>query len=165
MLYLLCLGVSTTTTPLRGALLHGVRWSCGRASVEGTGVRNHPLLFRNLGNFIHPTLPMSFRRDTKSRCSLLSGGCARGSKRPHARKWKKPVSDSVHLVELVISISKLTILPPSLAVISCKGSISSSIKQNYEEKITRFLSHHKTPDNYFDNISITRNEYIHGQPL
>ena len=41
---------------------------------------------------------------------------------------KKPVVDSVRPIELVISISKLTILSPSLAVINCKGSIPSSIK-------------------------------------
>ena len=32
-----------------------------------------PLLFRSLGNFVYPTLPVSFRRDTKSHWSLLSG--------------------------------------------------------------------------------------------
>ena len=41
----------------------------------------------------------------------------------------KPVVNSVRLIELVISISKLAMLPPSLAVISCKWSISSSFKQ------------------------------------
>ena len=44
--------------------------------------------------FVHPTLPMSFGRDIKSRWSLLSGVYARGSKRSHAGKWKKPVIDS-----------------------------------------------------------------------
>ena len=71
----------------------------GRASdfsVEGTRVQNHVLPFRNLGNFVHPTLPVSFERDSKSHWSLLSGvyGYARGSKRPHTGKWKKPVVDS-----------------------------------------------------------------------
>ena len=41
------------------------------------------LLFRNLGNPIHPTLPVSFGRDTKSRWFLLSGVYDRGSKRSH----------------------------------------------------------------------------------
>ena len=36
-----------------------------------------------LGNFLYPTLPVSFRRDTKSRWSLLSGVYARGSERSH----------------------------------------------------------------------------------
>ena len=36
----------------------------------------------NLGNFIHSTLPVSFRGDTKSCWSLLLSD-ARGSKRPH----------------------------------------------------------------------------------
>ena len=40
---------------------------------------------------------------------------------------EKAVMDSVRLIELVISISNLTVLPPSLAVISCKGNISTSI--------------------------------------
>ena len=44
-----------------------------RTLVEGIGVRNHLLQFKNLGNFVHPTLLMSFRRDTKSHWSLLSG--------------------------------------------------------------------------------------------
>ena len=35
------------------------------------------------GNFLYPTLPVSFGRDTKSRWSLLSGVYARGSKRSH----------------------------------------------------------------------------------
>ena len=36
-----------------------------------------------LGNFLYPTLPVSFRRDTKSRWPLLSGVYARGSERSH----------------------------------------------------------------------------------
>ena len=60
---------------------------------------------------------------------ILSGlfhAGARESKISHTGKWKKPVVDSVRLIELVISISKLTMLSPSLAVISCKGNISSN---------------------------------------
>ena len=83
---------------------------------------------QNLGNFIQPTLSVSFGRDSNSRWSLPSGVYTMESKRSHTGKWKKPVVDSVCHTELVISISKLTILYPSLAVISCKGSISSSIK-------------------------------------
>ena len=37
----------------------------------------------NFGNFLYPTLPVSFGRDTKSRWSLLSGAYARGSKISH----------------------------------------------------------------------------------
>ena len=48
----------------------------------------HLLPFQNLGNFVHPKLPISFGTDNKSRCSLLPGDYARGSKRPHDRgKW------------------------------------------------------------------------------
>ena len=42
-------------------------------SVEGTGVQNHQLPFRNLGNFVHPTLRVAFGRDLKSRRYLLPG--------------------------------------------------------------------------------------------
>ena len=50
---------------------------------RGTVVQSHLPPFRNLGNFVHLTLPVSFGRDTKSRWSLLSGVYARGSKRSH----------------------------------------------------------------------------------
>ena len=47
-------------------------------------VQSHLLLFRKLGNFITPHLPVSFERDTNIRWwSLLSDGYARGSKRCH----------------------------------------------------------------------------------
>ena len=36
-------------------------------SVEETGARFHLLLFRNLSNFVHPTLSLIFRRDTRNR--------------------------------------------------------------------------------------------------
>ena len=36
-------------------------------SVEETGARFHLLPFRNLSNFVHPTLSLFFRRDTRSR--------------------------------------------------------------------------------------------------
>ena len=39
--------------------------------------------FGNFGNFLYPTLPVSFVRDTKSSWSLLSGVYARGSKISH----------------------------------------------------------------------------------
>ena len=35
------------------------------------GVSIPPPPFRSLGNFVHPTLPVSFGRDTKSRWSKL----------------------------------------------------------------------------------------------
>ena len=53
-----------------------------------------PPPFQSLGNFVHPTLPVSFRRDSKSCWSLLSGVYARRNKRSHAGKWKKPVMNS-----------------------------------------------------------------------
>ena len=66
----------------------GFKTTCGRASdfsVEGIGVQNHQLPFQNLGKFVHPTLLVSFGRDTKSCWSLLPGVYARGrgSKRSH----------------------------------------------------------------------------------
>ncbi|KAI0235329.1 hypothetical protein LSAT2_014162 [Lamellibrachia satsuma] len=80
------------------------------------------------------------RRDF-GRWSLLSGVYARGSKRSHTGKWKKPIVDSVRPIELVISISKLTTLSLGLAAISCKGSIVSSIKHR-QEKVTAILDFH-----------------------
>ena len=56
-----------------------------------------PKPFRSLGNFIHPTLPVSFSKDSKSLWSLLSGVYARGSKISHAGKRKKLVVDSLTL--------------------------------------------------------------------
>ena len=56
---------------------------------RGDWVRNHLLPFRNLGNFVHPTLPVSFGRDTKCCWSLLSGVCVSGSKISHTGKWKR----------------------------------------------------------------------------
>ena len=50
---------------------------------KGPGFKNHLLPFQNLGKFVHPTLLVSFGRDTKSRWSLLPGVYARGSKRSH----------------------------------------------------------------------------------
>ena len=55
----------------------------GLGESEGTGVQDHLLPFQNLGNFVHPTLPVSFGTDTKSSWSLLPGVYARGSKRSH----------------------------------------------------------------------------------
>ena len=58
-------------------------------SVEETGVSIHRLPFRNLYNFVHPTLPASFGRDSKSLWFLLSGVYARGGERSYAGKIKK----------------------------------------------------------------------------
>ena len=42
-----------------------------------------------MGNFVHPTLPVSSKRNTKSSWSLVPGVYARGSKRSHTGKWRK----------------------------------------------------------------------------
>ena len=39
---------------------------------RATVVQRHLPPFRNLGNFVHPHLPVSFGRDSKSRWSILS---------------------------------------------------------------------------------------------
>ena len=57
--------------------------------VNGTGVQTHRLLLRNFISSIHPTLPVSFGRDTKSRWSLLPGVYASRSISSHAGKWTK----------------------------------------------------------------------------
>ena len=51
-----------------------IEWSRDRIPLRPLG---------NFGNFLYPTLPVSFGRDTKSRWSLLSGAYARGSKISH----------------------------------------------------------------------------------
>ena len=53
------------------------------ASQEHVGILKATNAFRSLGNFIHPALPVSSGRDSKScwRWSVLSGVYARGSKR------------------------------------------------------------------------------------
>ena len=70
--------------------------------------------FRSLGNYVHPTLPASFRRDNKSRWSLLSCVYARGSKRSHAGKWKKPFVDSLTLEKNTLGKTKKTTLEISV---------------------------------------------------
>ena len=58
----------------------------GRGGLRGrvSDFRRRDLLpFRNLSHFVHPTLPLSFGRDTKHRWSLLYGVYARGNKRSH----------------------------------------------------------------------------------
>ena len=54
-----------------------------RLTIEWLRVRILLRPFGNFGNFLYPTLPVSFGRYTKGRCSLLSGVDARGSKRSH----------------------------------------------------------------------------------
>ena len=47
-------------------LQHSLK-SVGRQTVKREdGVRDHLLPFRNLGNFVYTTLPVSFGRDTKN---------------------------------------------------------------------------------------------------
>ena len=53
-----------------------------------------PPPFQSLGNFVYPTLPVSFGRDSKSHWSLLSGVYARRSKRSHANIIYSPTSKS-----------------------------------------------------------------------
>ena len=42
-------------------------WQGVGLSVEGTGIQNHMLPFRNLGNFARDTLYVPLARDVKSR--------------------------------------------------------------------------------------------------
>ena len=60
-----------------------VRTQSAGPSIKWTGVQIHSPPSRSLGNFVHPTLPVSFRRDAKSRWSLLPSVYARGSKMSH----------------------------------------------------------------------------------
>ena len=102
-------------------------WAFGRGNL---GSKPHVAVSK-LGQFRSPHFVHVFRKRLTSRCSLLSGvtvSMPREVKNPTG-KWKKPVVNSLCFIELVILISKLyyLCLPPSLAAISCKGSISSSI--------------------------------------
>ena len=56
---------------------------CTELSIKRTVFRFRLPPFQNLGNFVHPTLPVYFRRDSKSRWSLLPGVYARGSQISH----------------------------------------------------------------------------------
>ena len=97
---------------------------CGRASgfqSKGTGLETTCCRFKTWAISFTPHVPVSLGRYTKSLWSVMFGVYARGSKRSHKAKWMKTVVDSVRLITLVISNSKLTILPQSLGVISCKG--------------------------------------------
>ena len=48
----------------RGGCGVGRMWDF-RSWSWGPGVQNHLLMFQNLGNFVHPTLPVSFGKDNK----------------------------------------------------------------------------------------------------
>ena len=68
--------------------LLGVRWPSGLEHWTGDRVvlGSNPAeatSFRNFGNSVYPTMPVSFGGDTKSCPSLLSRVYARGSKRSH----------------------------------------------------------------------------------
>ena len=52
-------------------------------ALRGRVFESHWCHLETFGNFFYPTLPMYFRRDTKSRWSFLFGVYARGSKRCH----------------------------------------------------------------------------------
>ena len=73
-------------TEFINAELSGARWLSGYSAgltIEWSRVRIPLRPFGNFGNFIYPTLPVSFGRDTKIRWSLLSGVYARGSQLSH----------------------------------------------------------------------------------
>ena len=59
------------------------QWLESATNNRGSWVRFPLAPLGNVGNFIYPTLPVSFGRDTKTCWSLLSAVYARGSKRAH----------------------------------------------------------------------------------
>ena len=76
------------THSLQGCIsYHNISWGAvvarNNAGLSVEVVQFHLPPFRNLSNFVHPVICLSFGRDTKSRWSLLSGVYARGSKRSH----------------------------------------------------------------------------------
>ena len=92
------------------------------------GQREPPLPFQSLGNFIYPTLPVSFGRDSKSCWSLLSDVYARGSKRSHAGKWKKPVMDSLALEKDTLKTRRTTL---EISVVWC--ALITGYQQNQQQ--------------------------------
>ena len=69
--------------PQGGAVAEWVRASTGDRMVDGSSPTAENFSLRNFGNSVYPALPVSFGGDSQSCRSLLSGGYARGSKRPH----------------------------------------------------------------------------------
>ena len=72
---------------------------------------------RNFGNSVYPTLLVSFRGDTKSRWSLLSGVYARESKRSHQSaletcnsSWTPPLLEKDTVLYLISGLSAYVIL-------------------------------------------------------
>ena len=102
---------TSTETSKCGAV---VVWWSGGLSVELTLFRNHSLPFKNVGNFVHPTLFVFFWKNQDE--PLVSSICVyvREVKYLH-KEMEKTVVDSVHLIGLVISICKFTI-PPKITI-------------------------------------------------
>ena len=92
--------------------------------------------FGNFGNFLYPTLPVSFGRDTKSRWSFLYGVYARGSKRSHQSalemcnlSWTPPPTLRDHTsswTTLEISLKTFVCYPVNM-MCSKSNQISSSV--------------------------------------
>ena len=95
---------------------HGSRVVDSRAFGRRDRGSKPPPPFQSFGNFVYPTLPVSFGRDSKNRWSLLSGVYARGSKRSHVGKWKKPVMDSLALEKDTLKTRRTTL---EISVIWC----------------------------------------------
>ena len=73
---------SSVRFTLRYHLFSSISLHC-TTLVKSPAFENNVLPSGNLDNFVHPTLPVSLGRDTKSRWSLLSGVYARRSKISH----------------------------------------------------------------------------------
>ena len=87
-----------------------MRWSHGKCTsllIERTVVRFHIRRFE-VWAILFISFCLSFGRDSKSHWSLLSGVYTRGSKTSHARKWKKPVMDSLTLEKDALKLKILS---------------------------------------------------------
>ena len=125
--------VFVQTIPVGHKLLYvidsGARWSCGRSSgfrSKGPGFKTTCCCFKIWAISFTPLCLCLLEETVKAVGASYLVSMPGEVKDSTQGNGKKPVVDSVLLRELVISVSKLTILPPSLAVISCKGSTLSS---------------------------------------
>ena len=83
-----CLHISFLQTNFQGKLSIVNIATRLKTTVQRISGSNPILLFRNLDNFNHPTLPVSFERGIKHSWSLPPGVYASLNKRSPAGKWK-----------------------------------------------------------------------------
>ena len=101
-----------------------LRWSCGRASgfqSKGPGLETTCCRFKTWAISFTPLCPCLSEDTLKAFGPFCLVSMPGEVKDPTQGNKKTIVVDSVSLITLVISNSKLTILPHGLGMISCKG--------------------------------------------